>query len=456
MRSSKVLNGSDLRILFVDDDSVQRHAITKILISDRYSIDTCENVNEATNFLRKEKYDVVFTEMKLRDLNGIELLKFVKIKFPELPVIIITGYPTIESAVQTIKEGATDYIEKPLSKDKIIKSLETVIVDKIELEKKKNLERLVNQKYPKGQFVGISSSMLEVYRLIQKAAITSANILIQGETGTGKELVARAIHNASNRSTKRCDTVNCGAIPENLLESEYFGYQKGAFTGASTDKIGLIEAANSGTLFLDEIGDLSLALQAKLLRVLEAGELRRLGDTKDRAIDIRIIAASNRNLKDMVKDRKFRKDLYYRLDVIRIYLPPLRSRKEDIPLLLNHFLSIYNSNLNKRIKGITDRAMEFLKDYQWPGNVRELENFIHRTVVLGEKHIISQFDLPSYIKHQSANEFENVEFINTLAELEKEHIVKVLKYVGGNRSVAAELLGIHRSGLYSKIQRYQI
>ena len=326
----------------------------------------------------------------------------------------------------------------------------------MELKIKEQLKREANQNYPEGKIVGNNSSMQKVSKLIQKAAIAQANILIQGETGTGKDLVARAIYRASDRSMKRYVTVNCGAIPETLLESELFGYQKGAFTGASEDKIGLFEVADGGYLFLDEIGDLSLPLQVKILRILDTGELHKLGDTNDKVIDLRIISASNRNLKEMVREGNFRRDLYYRLDIIRINIPPLRSRREDIPLLLSHFLSIYSSNLNKKIKEITDSAMKFLIDYQWPGNVRELENFIHSAVVLIEKPIISQVDLPTYIKRQSVDEFENVESISTLADVERRHISKVLKYVGGNRSLAAELLGIHRSGLYSKIQRYQI
>ena len=326
----------------------------------------------------------------------------------------------------------------------------------MDLKKRDKSKRQVIQKNPEGKIVGNNSSMQKVSKLIQKAAIAQANILIQGETGTGKDLVARAIYRASDRSMKRYVTVNCGAIPETLLESELFGYQKGAFTGASEDKIGLFEVADGGYLFLDEIGDLSLPLQVKILRILDTGELHKLGDTNDKVIDLRIISASNRNLKDMVREGNFRRDLYYRLDIIRINIPPLRSRREDIPLLLSHFLSIYSSNLNKKIKEITDSAMKFLIDYQWPGNVRELENFIHSAVVLIEKPIISQVDLPTYIKRQSVDEFENVESISTLADVERRHISKVLKYVGGNRSLAAELLGIHRSGLYSKIQRYQI
>jgi len=324
------------------------------------------------------------------------------------------------------------------------------------LKKNDEFKGHVIRKYPDKEMIGINSSMLKVSKLIQKAALTQANILIQGETGTGKELVARAIYRASDRSKKTYVTVNCGAIPETLLESELFGYQKGAFTGATADKIGLFETADGGYLFLDEIGDLSLPLQVKILRVLDSGEMRRLGDTVDKVIDLRTIAASNRNLKDMVREGKFRRDLYYRLDVLRIDLPPLRSRRDDIPLLLNHFLNVYSSNLNKKIKKITDSAMKFLVDYQWPGNVRELENFIHRSMVISENPIISQVDLPAFIKHQSVNEFDDIENIITLADLEKAHIAKVLKYVGGNRSLAAELLGVHRSGLYSKIQRYQI
>ena len=326
----------------------------------------------------------------------------------------------------------------------------------MELKTRDKLKRQMNQNYSEGKFIGINSSMLKVFELIRKAAKTQANILIQGETGTGKELVARAIYRASNRSRKKYVTINCGAIPENLLESELFGYQKGAFTGASRDKIGLFEVADGGSLFLDEIGDLSLPLQVKLLRVLDTGELRRLGDTNDKVIDLRIIAASNKNLKDMVRQGKFRRDLYYRLAIIRINLPHLRSRREDIPLLLSHFMSIYSSNFNKKVKEITDSAMKLLMDYQWPGNVRELENFIHSAVALIEKPIISQVDLPTYIKRQSVDVFENVGSISTLADVERTYIAKVLKYVGGNRSLAAELLGIHRSGLYSKIQRYQI
>jgi len=324
------------------------------------------------------------------------------------------------------------------------------------LKKNDEFRGNVNRKYPDKEMIGINSSMRKVSKLIKKAALTQANILIQGETGTGKELVARAIYRASDRSMKTYVTVNCGAIPETLLESELFGYQKGAFTGATTDKIGLFEVADGGYLFLDEIGDLSLPLQVKILRVLDTGEMRRLGDTVDKVIDFRTIAASNRNLKDMVREGKFRRDLYYRLDVLRIDLPPLRSRKDDIPLLLDHFMNVYSSNLNKKIKKITDSAMKFLVDYQWPGNVRELENFIHRSMVISENPTISQVDLPAFIKHQSVNEFDDVENISTLADLEKAHIAKVLKYVGGNRSLAAELLGVHRSGLYSKIQRYQI
>ncbi|MCH8929289.1 MAG: sigma-54-dependent Fis family transcriptional regulator, partial [Candidatus Marinimicrobia bacterium] len=362
------------KILFVDDDKGSRIIIPNLLSEAGFQVTACESGDEAIIEFEKENYDLVLTDIRMPGLDGMSLLKSLKQKYPELIVVMITAFASIDSTVQAIKEGAEDYITKPYTEEDLIRRLEIVIEKKRILDENKRLQLELSAKYQMGNIIGVSSGMKDVYAWIERASKNNLNVAIYGETGTGKELVARAIHFTGGRADKKFVTVNCGSIPETLLESELFGYAKGAFTGATKDKIGLFESADQGTLFLDEIGDISKNVQVKLLRALEEGFIRRVGETKNRRVDIRIITATNKDLGSMIKEGSFREDLFYRLHVIPIYLPPLRLRKGDISLLIDHFLKKCGSEAGKTVNGFTSKAVDYLLSYFWPGNVRELEN----------------------------------------------------------------------------------
>ncbi|HQO63388.1 MAG TPA: sigma-54 dependent transcriptional regulator, partial [Syntrophorhabdus sp.] len=370
------------QILIVEDDRKMRLALREIMTKEGYSVDTVETGEAALGRVEETSYDLVITDLKLPGIDGMSLLKAIRKSRPDTSVVIITAYATVDTAVEAMREGAEDYISKPFNLDEIRIIVKKVLEKKALLDDNRLLRNQLKKKYSYDNVVGNSEAMIEVYKTIDKVKDAKATVLILGETGTGKELVARAIHYNSTRSGEPFLPVNCAALTESLLESELFGYVKGAFTGALKDKLGVFETADGGTVFLDEIGDISPRLQQVLLRVLENGEIQPVGSTARKKVDVRVVAATNKNLEELMKTSLFRADLYYRLNVISLRLPSLLERKEDIPALANHFLRKYSAENNKTITGISKEALQMLEGYNWPGNVRELENVIERATLL--------------------------------------------------------------------------
>jgi len=442
------------KILVVDDDLEMCGLLSDVLKGEDFSVTAIHDSFEASKILKKEEFDIVITDLKMKGLKGLDLLEETNKVAPLTPVIIITAFGTIESAIKAMKMGAYDYITKPFQMDELVltvkKALENLLLKKEVIRLKKEVE----SKYHFHHIIGKSPLMQKVYDLIERISDTSSNVLITGESGTGKELVAKAIHYNGVRKEGPCIAVNCAAIPETLLESELFGYKKGAFTDAKSDKKGLISEANEGTLFLDEINEMPLTLQAKLLRVIEEREVRPLGDTNSYPIDVRIISTSNRDVESSIKQGRFREDLYYRLKVIDIEMPPLRERKEDIPLLIQHFITKFSNEFKKNISGVSKDALKLLLNYSWPGNVRELENVIQRAMTLSKHEVILVEDLPAQMVQEKDEDLieKGVREKYTVDQLEKEYIKKVLIEVGGNKSKAADILGLDRKTLYRKLQ----
>ena len=442
------------RVLAVDDDLEMCKLLSDVLTGEGFSVLTIGSSLEAAKIIKKEEFDVIITDLKMKGLKGLDLLEEVKKIAPLTPVVIITAFGTIESAIQAMKLGAYDYITKPFQMDELVltvkKSLENRLLKKEVMRLKKEIE----SRYQFHNLIGKSPPMQSIYGLIERISNTSSNVLLTGESGTGKELVAKAIHYNGYRKEGPFIAVNCAAIPETLIESELFGYKKGAFTDAKADKKGLISKAHEGTLFLDEITEMPYTLQAKLLRVIEDKEVRPLGGTSSYSIDVRIISASNRDIKFLIQEGRFREDLYYRLKVIDIELPPLRQRREDIPLLIQHFINKFNTDLKKKFSGVSEEALKILLDYSWPGNVRELENVIQRAITLSQQDIIFPEDLPtSLIQRVDENLIEKcLKKKLTVGQLEREYIKRILSEVGGNKSKAAEILGLDRKTLYRKLQ----
>jgi DNA-binding NtrC family response regulator len=440
------------RILVVDDEPGIRKALSLLLKKEGYDIITAGNGVDALNIFNNTPVDLVISDLKMVPITGIELLKELKKIDHTIEVIMITAFGTIESAVNAMKEGASDYITKPFNSDELIMRVRS------SLEKRKLRKRLIQLEDELTSssiffgMVGKSKELKVVFDTISRVALTESTVLITGESGTGKELVARSIHELSNRKRRQLVTVNCAAIPESLLESELFGYEKGAFTGAQNSKRGLFEEADGSTIFLDEIGSAPLSIQAKLLRVLESGEIRKLGSTKSGKVDVRVITATNKNLQDEVKKGNFRDDLLYRLQVVEIHMPPLRERREDIPLLVQHFLNHYRLKLNKNIHEVSPEAMELLMKYDYPGNVRELENIIEQAIVVSRDSVVTLNDLPGSLKngdHSLAN--TTIDKL-TLKEIEKRVIINKLKNRGNNLNIVARELGISRTTLWRKMK----
>jgi DNA-binding NtrC family response regulator len=384
---------AQFRVLVVDDEAVIRDALKRILEGERFSVETCVSGHSAIESLHERDFDLIVTDLKMPGMNGIEVLKAVKTLQPEAPVIMITGYASVDTAVEAMKNGAVDYIAKPFSPAQFLEKVERALEQRVHLRDEFN--RCKDAIPPQGfdLFVGQSKEMQKVYRRIMQVAKTDSTVLVTGESGTGKELVARAIHKNSSRDGKAFVAVDCSSLADNLLESELFGHVKGSFTGAVQAKTGLFKVADGGTLFLDEVSNISLATQAKLLRVLQERMVTPIGGTQPVPINIHLVAASNRNLKTMVSEGTFREDLFFRLNIIPIELPPLRERKGDIPLLISHFLKKFTDEVGKTIRGIAPDAMALLESYDYPGNVRELENTIERSVVLAPGEIIHKEDL---------------------------------------------------------------
>jgi DNA-binding NtrC family response regulator len=441
-------------ILVVDDDADMRELAHDMLKDRGHQVAMAGSGEEALKRLAEEDYAVVLTDLRMKGMEGLELLAQIKRRDPDISVILMTAFGSVETAVEAMKHGASDYLTKPVRKDELIRVVERVIREASLRREVSRLRKEVRKEYSFHQILGKSKAIQMVFDLIRRVADSPTNVLITGESGTGKELVAKAIHYNSDRKDAPFIPVNCAAIPEQLLESELFGHMRGAFTDAKMDKRGLFEEAQKGTLFLDEISELPLMLQAKILRAIQEKEIRRVGATKPISVDVRIIAATNLNLSEEVKNKRFREDLYYRLNVIELKLPPLRERREDIPLLVDAFLKKCGAVRGKEVKGVSEAALAMLMDYTWPGNVRELENVIERAVTLSRSEKISPDDLPSAVQGARGERRvldEAAEKSLPLHELEKEYIKKVLEKTGGNKYQAAHALGIDRKTLYRKL-----
>ena len=450
------------KILVVDDDAVARELLADALKKEGYSVEAYGSGEEAIARGRDGRVDLVLTDIRMGAVDGLTVLREFKRMSQDTAIVVLTAFGSLEGAIEAIKQGAYDYLAKPFKKEEI-KLVVQRSLDHCRLlrENTKFREELKKSKDDWSPLVGSSPAMLEVYKLVARVSESRSTVLLQGQSGTGKELIARAIHGNSPRRAKAFVPVNCGALPDALLESEMFGYEKGAFTGAVGTKTGLFESANGGTLFLDEVGELGQALQVKLLRVMQDQEVRRVGGTSSIKVDVRIIAATNRDLEQFVKDGKFRDDLFYRLNVVRITLPSLKEREEDIPMLAHHFLQKCAAGATTAVRGFHPDTLDCLTRYRWPGNVRELENAIERAVSLSHGPLLTPDDLPAQIRQAStAAELrseapETTESVYlTLEEVEKRHLVRVLKETKGNKVKAAKILGIDRRTLYRMAERF--
>jgi len=443
---------SPVRVLIADDEAVVRTGVARVLERQGIEVHLAADGQEALELMAEQTFSIIFLDIKMPRVDGLEVLKYLHANSPKIPVIMITGYPTMDSAIECLKLGAVDYLMKPFRADE----LEVMLTRAMEVIKKGAIDHGASAEERKGidSIIGNSSAMQEVFVKIRRAAPSDSTVLISGESGTGKELVARSIHNLSLRAYKEFVPVDCSALVESLLESELFGHVKGSFTGAYQTKHGLFELANDGTFFFDEISNLSMNIQAKLLRVIQEREFMQVGSQKRIKLNIRIIASSNRDLREAAKAGTFREDLFYRLSVVPIHLPPLRKRAEDIPLLVNHFLEKYGRKSNRQVEGISKRAMEMLTSYSWPGNIRELEHAIERILILEDGDIIQPEHLPAFITQRQGEFRIFSEELFSLEELEKRYIQFILRRTKGKRQEAATVLGIDRKTLGLKIKKY--
>ncbi|GER93419.1 sigma-54-dependent Fis family transcriptional regulator [hot springs metagenome] len=442
------------RILIVEDEETLCASLKRVFLRDGYEVETADNAELALEILDKDIYDIVITDIILPGINGIELLKRIKEKFPEHVVIIITAYASLETAVEALRAGAYDYVVKPIIHEEIKQIVKNALRQKSLHVENILLKKQIKRHYDFSKIIGESNIMQQIINEVKKISDARSNVLLLGETGTGKELIARAIHFNSNRADKPFLPINCSAIPENLLESELFGHVKGAFTGAITSKKGLFEEANGGTIFLDEIGDLSPSLQSKLLRAIEDHEIRPVGGTQGIKVNIRFISATNKNIEDAVKYGSFREDLFYRINVITIKLPPLRERREDIDLLAKYFLQKYSSELGKPINGIDKEALEMLKTYHWPGNIRELQNIIERAILIAENGIIKAEHLPDGIKAKDPFTLSAINDKLSIEDYTKKFIQRYQNEF--NEQQLADMLGITRKSLWEKRKKWGI
>jgi len=448
-------------VLVVDDEPGMREFLEIMLTKEGYEVSIASNGEEAIEKIGKESFDLAIVDIQMPGINGIEVLRNTREKNYNTTIIMITAFASHESAIEAMKLGAYDYITKPFKIDEI-KLVIKKSLDKNVLEKENTrLKKELDTKYGFENFIGSSNSIQQIFSLINRVSELNVNVLISGESGTGKELVARAVHYSGSRKDGPFIPVNCGAIPETLIESEFFGHAKGAFTGATRDKKGLFEEADGGTIFLDEIGDLPIHLQVKLLRVLEEKKVRPLGKTESVSIDVRIISSTNKNLEQEIMDNKFREDLFYRLNVIKVAMPPLRERKDDIPMLALHFLHKFATEMDKKITGISNEALEELEKYHYPGNIRELENIIARCVALETNEIIKKDSLPKlntegdYIDlTDTLNAKDSIDLV--LGDVEKQIIENALKSSRGNKSETAKILGITLRSLRYRLAKHRI
>ncbi len=440
------------KILIVDDEMSVRDSLGKWFKEEGYEVATAEGASEALSLFAENRPDLALVDIKMRGTDGIELQRRLHEIDPELLVIIMTGYASVETAVAALKNGAYDYVTKPLDPDEIAHQVQKALSHRRVQQENARLRETVAEATHPPDLVGQSKAMQKVFEAIETVAPTDATVLITGESGTGKELVARAIHSASQRRFHPMVTIHCGALTESLLESELFGHEKGAFTGAQYRKKGKFEIAEGGTVFLDEIGDISLKTQTDLLRVLQEREIVRVGGNQTIHVDFRCIAATNKDLEKLIEEGHFRPDLFYRLNVFRVELPPLRERKEDIPLLVNHFVHKLAQQMNKRINRVAPNAMYALQQHPWPGNVRELENAVERAMVVAQEPELREQDF--ILKARAENGNSNTPEAKRLEEVEKAHILHVLEECGGNQTKAAELLDIDRVTLHHKLKKY--
>ena len=454
------LKREKVSILIVDDDDLTLRTISIFLKKMHYDVETCKNGTEAINAIKKNFYNIVLLDLKLPDIDGLEVLKKLKDMNPSISVIMMTGYGTIETAVRSMQYGAEDYLLKPFKKlNELDIVIQRVLRYKTLEDENRILREQVELQYDVTNIIGKSKNMIELFKLVKKVAPLDCTVLIEGESGTGKELIARAIHQNSPRATRRFVAINCAAIPVNLLESELFGYEKGAYTGALERKKGYFEVADGGTLLLDEISEMPLELQAKLLRILQDKTFQRVGSTDDIIVDVRIIASTNKNLEDEVTQGRFRKDLYYRINVIKITVPPLRERKDDIPLLVQYFLEKHSKKIGKRIHCVSDEAMNYLIKYNWDGNVRELENVIERAVVLAESEIITVNELPDFLSvdlMKNNSDIFTKSYYEARQEFDLKYFMHLLKRTKGNISEVSRLAQIPRQNVYEKIKKLKI
>jgi two-component system, NtrC family, response regulator AtoC len=448
------------KILVVDDDAVACDLLAESLKKEGYEVEAYASGEEAIARGREGRVDLVLTDIRMGAVDGLTVLREFKRMSQDTAIVVLTAFGSLEGAIEAIKQGAYDYLAKPFKKEEIKLVVQRSLDHCRLLRENTKFREELKSKDEWSPLVGSSPAMLEVYKLVARVSESKSTVLLQGESGTGKELIARAIHGNSPRRDRPFVPVNCGALPDTLLESEMFGYEKGAFTGAIGTKTGLFESANGGTLFLDEIGELGQALQVKLLRVMQDHEVRRVGGTSSIKVDVRIIAATNRDLEQFVKEGKFRDDLFYRLNVVRITLPSLIERQEDIPMLAHHFLQKCGAGSTTAVRGFHPDTLVFLKQYRWPGNVRELENAIERAVSLSHGPLLTPDDLPAAIRHAGSHAEpkptvpEADEVYLTLEEVEKRHLVRVLKETKGNKVKAAKILGIDRRTLYRMAERF--
>jgi DNA-binding NtrC family response regulator len=452
--------GGHVTILVVEDDNAMRTMLREALEEDGYVVEAAAGGRAGIERVRQGGIDLVISDVKMPDLDGLDMLREIKAVTPSPHVITITAFGSIDTAIRAVKLGAFDYITKPFDVDQLILSVQKALAERALRFEVARLRDEVTRTYRWGNIIGKSTAMQEVFALIRRLSGSSASVLITGASGTGKELIAKAIHFNSPRRERPYVALNCAAIPDTLLESELFGYKRGAFTDARSDRAGTFVEANGGTIFLDEIAELPPALQAKLLRVLQEGEIRPLGATRSETVDVRVVAATNRNLEASLESGAFREDLYYRLNVIHIHLPALRDRAEDILLLAEHFLARAATKAGKEVRAFHESAKKALLGYGWPGNVRELENVVERAVALAEGSLIRGEELPAAVRERRATDVDQDAMGAALArgltldELEREYIKRVLAAEGGNKTRAAQRLGLDRKTLYRKLEEY--
>lgn len=447
------------KVLIVDDESGMRHMLSVLLQREGYEIDTATDGKAGLDKVKLNQYDLVLCDIRMPEMDGLSFLESTKNINAQLPVIMMSAFGNVDTAIEAMKKGAYDYVSKPFKADEILIRLKRLMDQEMLASENELLKRTLHQETSFSNIVARSPRMLEIFDTIRKIADYKTTVLITGESGSGKELIARAIHFNSPRSNKPFVAINCSAIPENLLESELFGYVRGSFTGANKDKKGLFEEASGGTLFLDEVGDLPPSLQVKLLRAIQEEEIRRVGDTKSIKVDVRLIAATLKNLGEEIKKGTFREDLFYRLNVLPIHLPPLRERKEDIPLLTDTFLKKFNKEMGKKIERLSPEVVQLLNDYSWPGNVRELENTIERAMVMENSYELNPASLPDSIRNVEVNPAiraaaSELSIKKMMVIMEQELIKKALDKTNGNRTWAAKLLEISHRALLYKIKRY--